>query len=277
MFPADNPWNQRVDGLPVAANSAAIIRSIGAGTGLHPDFGSGLWEGRPIGIPYTVVTKKQKKVRVSFEYADESDPGPYPIPPKVKIEGGSDRHALIVDSSACRLYELYALRKKGSGWRAGSGAIWSLRSNALRPAGWTSRRRGRPADPAGARALRGVRGRRDRPRAPVHRRAAPVAPTSTRRATTRAISTGPNLPPMGLRVRLRASFDTSSFPPQARVVLEALKRFGMIVADNGIELVHHGRSRPALVERRPAHARPRQGLGLRGRGHLVAHALDCQA
>ena len=150
LFPADNPWNQRVDTLPVAANSAAIINSIGANTGLHPDFGSGTWNGGPIGIPYNVVTAAQKKVRVSFDYADESDAGPYPIPAKVKLEYGSDRHALIVDSSACRLYELYALKKNGSRWHAGSGAIWSLNSNALRPAGWTS------ADAAGLQILPGL-------------------------------------------------------------------------------------------------------------------------
>jgi len=139
VFPKSNPWNQRVDSLPVAGNSAQIVNSIGAGTGLHADFGSGLWEGAPIGIPITVVGRRQPKSRVSFEYADDSDRGPYPIPRNVKIEGGrsstGDRHALIVDRSSCRLYELYALYPKGRGWRAGSGAIWSLRSNKLRPAG----------------------------------------------------------------------------------------------------------------------------------------------
>jgi hypothetical protein len=127
VFPKSNPWNQRIDKLPVAASSSQIISSIGAGGGLHADFGSGLWEGAPIGIPITVVGRRQAKSRVSFEYADESDGGPYPIPRNVKIEGGrsstGDRHAIIVDRGSCRLYELFALYPKGSGWRAGSGAI----------------------------------------------------------------------------------------------------------------------------------------------------------
>ena len=138
VFPTDNPWNQRVDRLPVAKNSSAVVDSIGADTGLHPDFGSGLWEGAPIGIPITTVRAGLRKCRVTFDYADESDRGPYPIPANVKIEGGGDRHALIVDRSTCTLYELYALQRRGGGWHAGSGAIWSLRSNRLRPAGWTS-------------------------------------------------------------------------------------------------------------------------------------------
>src|SRR5919202_970426 len=138
VFPASNPWNQRVDSLPVAANSAALVRSIGLDRPVHADFGSGLWEGAPIGIPYDVVTRRTPRVRVSFEYADESDRVAYPIPRGVHVEGGSDRHALLVDRDACRLYELFALRRTANGWHAGSGATWSLRSNRLRPAGWTS-------------------------------------------------------------------------------------------------------------------------------------------
>src|SRR5215211_2307808 len=138
VFPKSNAWNQRVDSIPVAANSDEIVRSIGANGSVHADFGSGLWEGAPIGV----VGKRQKKSRVPFEYADESDRGPYPIPRNVKIEGGrsstGDRHAIIVDRASCRLYEFYALYPKGGGSKAGSGAIWSLRSNKLRPAGWTS-------------------------------------------------------------------------------------------------------------------------------------------
>ena len=232
LFPADNPWNQRVDSLPVASNSDAIISTIGAGTGLHPDFGSGKWDGGPIGIPYNVVTAATKKVPVRFYYGDESDPGPYPIPSKPAIEFGSDHHILVVDSSACRLYELFDARKKGGKWTAGSGAIWSLSSNALRPAGWTS------ADAAGLQILPGL-ARWDEVAAGhidhalrftvQHSRRAYVYP-----ATHYASSlTDPDLPPMGLRLRLRASFDTSTFPAQARVVLEALKRYGMVVADNG--------------------------------------------
>jgi hypothetical protein len=231
-FPADNPWNRRVDGLPVAKSSAAIISSIGADTGLHPDFGSGLWAGRPIGIPYTVVTSTQPRVRVSFDYADESDSGPYPIPRRVRIEGGGDRHALIVDRSSCRLYELYALRRTSQGWHAGSGAIWSLRSNRLRPAGWTS------ADAAGLPILPGL-ARYDEVAAGSINHALRFTVDRTRRAYVyparhyASSLTDPALPPMGLRLRLKASFDTSGFPRQARVVLEALKRYGLVVADNG--------------------------------------------
>jgi len=142
IFPTTNPWNERVDTLPVAANSAQLIESIGLSSGLHPDFGSGLWDGGPIGIPFDVVSRTTPRSRVSFEYADESDKGPYPIPKTVHIEGGrsstGDRHALLLDKDSCKLYELYDLQPKGKSWTAGSGAIWNLRSNALRPPGWTS-------------------------------------------------------------------------------------------------------------------------------------------
>jgi hypothetical protein len=233
VFPASNVWNKRVDRLPVAADSAAIIASIGAETGLHADFGSGLWEGGPIGIPITVVGGSQRRVRVRFEYSDESDRGPYPIPANVKIEGGrasdGDRHAIIVDRSSCRLYELYALYPA---WRAGSGAIWSLRSNRLRPAGWTS------ADAAGLPILPGL-ARYDEVAAGAIRHALRFTVERSRRAYVYPARhfasdlTDPRLPPMGLRVRLKARFDVSRFPRQARVVLVALKRYGMIVADNG--------------------------------------------
>ena len=236
VFPKTNPWNQRVDTLPVAGNSAEIISSIGAGTGLHADFGSGLWAGAPIGIPITVVGRRQAKSRVSFEYADESDRGLYPIPRNVKIEGGrsstGDRHALIFDRNACRLYELYALYPKSHGWRAGSGAIWNLRSNRLRPAGWTS------ADAAGLPILPGL-ARYDEVRRGGIDHALRFTVQRTRRAyvfPARHFASGssdPSLPPMGLRVRLKASFDVGGYPRQARIVLVALKRYGMLVADNG--------------------------------------------
>ena len=150
VFPPSNPWNQRVDKLPVAANSAAMIRSIGLDTPLHADFGSGRYDGQIIGIPYNVVTDATPKVRVSFEYADESDKGPYPITAHPKIEGGSDHHILIVDKSSCTLYELGGAQKTAGGWHAWAGAIWNLRSNALRPATWTS------ADAAGLPILPGL-------------------------------------------------------------------------------------------------------------------------
>jgi hypothetical protein len=232
VFPESSVWNQRVDRLPVATNSAALIRSIGADETLHADFGSGLWEGEKIGIPITVVPGTQSKVPVSFDYAGESDRGPYPIPAGLRIEGGSDRHAVIVDRDSCRLFELYALERRGTSWHAGSGAIWSLRSNRLRPAGWTS------ADAAGLPILPGLarydevaRGRIDH--------ALRFTAERTRRAYVyparhfASDETDASLPPMGLRVRLKASYRISSFPHQARVVLQALKRYGMLVADNG--------------------------------------------
>jgi hypothetical protein len=232
MFPASNPWNQRVDSLPVAANSAAIIATIGAGTGLHPDFGSGTWDGGPIGIPYNVVPATQKKVGVGFYYRDESDRGPYPMPARPKTEWGSDHHVLIVQKGACKLYELYDVKRSGGMWKAGSGAIWSLKSNAVRPAGWTS------ADAAGLPILPGL-ARYDEVAAGAITHALRFTVQRTRRAyvyPARHVAsdlTDANLPPMGLRLRLRADYPTAGFPRQARIVLEALKRYGMMVADNG--------------------------------------------
>jgi hypothetical protein len=231
-FPADNPWNQRVDRLRVARGSAAIVDSIGADTGLHPDFAAGLWDGAPIGIPITTVRAGVPRSRVAFDYSDESDRGPYPIPANVKIEGGGDRHALIVDSSTCTLYELYALRRRGGAWHAGSGAIWSLRSNRLRPAGRTSAdAAGLPIAPGLVRWSEVAAGHIDHAlRFTVERtRRAYVYPARHYASDL----TDPNLPPMGLRVRLRADYPIAGFPRQARIVLTALKRYGMIVADNG--------------------------------------------
>src|SRR5205809_617738 len=138
VFPQTNAWNRPVGKLPVAANSATLIRSIGLDTGLHPDFGSGTWDGGPIGIPFDVVTRKTPRAKVTFEYADESDRVGYPIPKRVHIEYGSDHHALLVERDACRLYELGGLTRASGRWRAWAGAVWNLRSNRLRPAGWTS-------------------------------------------------------------------------------------------------------------------------------------------
>ena len=237
IFPATNAWNQRVDKLPVATNSAGLIQSIGLTTGLHPDFGSGLYDGQPIGIPYDVVSKTTKRFRLAFQYADESDKGPYPIPATVHIEGGrastGDRHALLIDKDTCKLYELYALYPTGSGgWKAGSGAIWNLRSNKLRPVGWTS------ADAAGLPIFPGL-ARYDEVARGVIDHALRFTAAQTRRAYVyparhyASSSDDPSLPPMGLRVRLKASVDISGFPRQARIVLQALKTYGMILADNG--------------------------------------------
>jgi hypothetical protein len=236
VFPANNPWNQRVDKLPVSADSARLISSIGLNAPVHADFGSGKWDGGPIGIPFDVVSKKTARHQVSFEYADESNRVRYPIPTHVHIEGGphasGDRHAILVDKSSCRLYELYDLRHTGHGWTAGSGAVWSLRSNHLRPAGWTS------ADAAGLPIFPGL-ARWDEAKRGVIDHALRFTAAETRRAYVyparhyASSSNDPALPPMGLRVRLKASVDVASFPKQARVVLVALQRYGMILADNG--------------------------------------------
>ncbi len=236
IFPAGNAWNERVDTLPVASDSAQLIASIGLDTGLHPDFGSGLYDGQPIGIPYDVVSHTTPRSKVRFDYADESDKGPYPIPKTVHIEGGrastGDRHAILVDKDACKLYELYALYPTSSGWKAGSGAIWSLTSNKLRPAGWTS------ADAAGLPIFPGL-ARYDEVARGVIDHALRFTAERTRRAYVyparhyASSSSDPSLPPMGLRVRLKASVDISGFPRQARIVLQALKTYGMILADNG--------------------------------------------
>src|SRR3954470_15235069 len=238
VFPASNPWNRRVDGLPVRADSARLIGSIGAGTGLHPDFGTGR-----IGIPYAVVSRRTPRVRVSFDYADESDRGPYPIPANPPIEAGSDRHILLVDRDACRLYELFAAERRAGGWHAGSGAIWSLRSDRVRPAGWTS------ADAAGLPILPGL-ARYPEVRAGAIHHALRFTVPRTRRAYIyparhyASSSTDPALPPMGLRLRLRADFPVGGFPRQARVVLRALKRYGMILADNGSAIYITGAPSP---------------------------------
>ena len=237
IFPAGNAWNERVDALPVAANSAQMIASIGLDTGLHPDFGSGLYDGQPIGIPFDVVSKSTPRSHVSFGYSDESDHVAYPIPKTVHIEGGrastGDRHAILVDKSACRLYELFALYPTSSGgWKAGSGATWNLQSNHLRPAGWTS------ADAAGLPIFPGL-ARYDEVARGVIDHALRFTAARTRRAFIyparhyASPSNDPSLPPMGLRVRLKASVDISGFPRQARIVLQALKTYGMILADNG--------------------------------------------
>jgi hypothetical protein len=228
IFPASNPWNQRVDQLPVAANSDAIVAEIGAGDPLHPDFGT------QYGIPFTVVGGGQPKVPVSFDYADESDRGPYPIPPNVPLENGGDSHALVVDRADCKLYELYDAHAQngGASWHAGSGAIWSLRSNKLRPKGWTS------ADAAGLPILPGLARYDDVRRGSIdHALRFTVSRTRNSfvfpaRHFASSLSDA-NLPPMGLRFRLKRSFDVSKYPRQARIVLVALKRYGMLVADNG--------------------------------------------
>jgi hypothetical protein len=236
LFPSSFATNQRVDTLPVAADSNAIVRSIGVDGGIHADFGAGLWDGGPIGIPYDVVGRRTHRSRVRFDYADESDRARYPIPRGVHIEGGNasegDRHALLVDRSRCKLFELYALRKENGRWTAGSGATWSLERPRLRPSGWTSAdAAGLPILPLLARYPEVKRGRI------TH--ALRMTVSQTRRAFVfparhfASSETDPALPRMGERLRLKASVDISGLPRQARIVAQAMKEYGLIVADNG--------------------------------------------
>jgi len=236
MLPADDIWNTRVDALPVHVRSAVWIRSIGDGVTLHADFGSGTWNGGPIGIPYIVVPGTQPRVPVRFEYADESDPGPYPIPPDAPIEGGAhsdgDRHILVVDRDGCRLWETWSTYPEGDGWRAGSGAVFDLRSSGLRPDGWTS------ADAAGLPILPGL-ARYDEVAAGAIRHAIRFTAERTQRAylwparhfASRIVD--PDVPPMGARLRLKADVDLSGFSPEVRVILQAFKAYGIVLADNG--------------------------------------------
>jgi hypothetical protein len=243
IFPHSNVWNRRIDEYAVASNSATMINAIGLTRGLHMDFGS--YAG--YGIPYQVVTSATPRSTVSFEYDDESDQVGYPIPANPLIEGGpgadGDRHILMVDKDACRLYELFAAYRSGGQWYAGSGATWDLRSNALRPAGWTS------ADAAGLPILPGLV-RYDEVAAGAIKHALRFTTRTTRRAYIyparhyASSSSSTSLPPMGLRVRLKASYSTSGFSPHARVIAEALKRYGMILADNGSPWYISGMSDP---------------------------------
>ncbi|GIH10977.1 hypothetical protein Rhe02_90440 [Rhizocola hellebori] len=236
-FPADNVWRAEVASLPVHRSSAAFIASIGAASTMHPDFGAGLWEGAPIGIPVTTVKPGQATVKVTFQYARESDAGPYPVPAGVAIEGGptssGDRHIILHDPAACRLYELFAAYPTGNGgWKAGSGAIFDLRSNKLRPAGWTS------ADAAGLPIWAGLVRYPEMAKGKIDH-ALRITVPRTRNAYVwparhaASDSTDAALPPMGLRLRLKAGVDTSKLPQQARVIAEAMKRYGVIIADNG--------------------------------------------
>lgn len=229
VFPPSNAINQDISKAPVDPRSAAYIRAIGADDTLHADFGGG----GAYGIPYQVVPASQRRVPITFTaYGDESDPGPYPIPPKAKVENGGDRHVLVAQRGTCRLYELYAARKSGRGWRADSGAVFDLRTGTPRPAGWTSAdAAGLPILPLLARYDEVAAGEiRHALRFTVSRsQAGYVAPARHLASSDR----DPDLPPMGLRLRLKASYPTGGFRGQARVVLTALKRYGMIVADNG--------------------------------------------
>ncbi len=240
IFPSDNnPWNQNISAAPVDPNSANLIASVGLDTTLHPDFGTE-WEGAPNGIPYVVVSGTQRRVPITFTaYGEESDPGPYPVPPDAPIEGGpngsGDRHVIIIDRDNWKLYELFAASpvNKGASWEAEGGAVFDLNSNANRPAGWTS------ADAAGLPIFPGLV-RYDE----VHElkeitHALRFTAQRTRRAYVAPArhfasdNSDPNLPPMGLRVRLKAAYDISKFSPAIQVILRAMKKYGMLLADNG--------------------------------------------
>ena len=232
IFPTSNPINQDISRAPVDPNSAGYIASIGAAVHLHADFGAN----PSYGIPYVVVGSRQPKVPIKFtEFGEESDPGPYPIPANAPVEGAGeagDRHVLVLQKDACRLYELYHALRSGAGWEAGSGAVFNLRSNALRPAGWTSAdAAGLPIFPLLVRYPEARSGRIDHAlRVTVERTQRGYIHPATHLASA---STDPSLPPMGLRLRLKASFDLAGYHGQALVVLRALRRYGLIVADNG--------------------------------------------
>jgi hypothetical protein len=232
VFPAGNALNEDISKTPVDPNSAAYVGSIGASVDLHADFGAN----PSYGIPYTVVKRAQPKVPIEFsEYGEESDRGPYPIPPNAPVEGAGeegDRHVLVMQEGSCKLYELYSAQRTGSGWEAGSGAVFNLRSNALRPEGWTSAdAAGLPIFPLLARYPEVHAGQIDHAlRVTVPRTQAGYIHPATHLASS---STDASLPPMGLRLRLKASFSLASYHGQALVILRALKRYGLIVADNG--------------------------------------------
>ena len=248
LLPDDSPWNQYISAAPVDPNSDAILARIGLDTKLHADFGNE-WEGKPIGIPYVVVGGDQEKVPVSFEYADESDPGPYPIPPDAPIEGGpdgdGDRHVLVLDRDAGTLYEMfYAFPDGSGGWKAGGGAIWNLNETQVREAYWTS------ADAAGLPILPGLVRHDEAVEKGVIPHALRFTLSKTRRAFVPPAShyaseaTDEDLPPMGMRVRLKADYDISGFPPEAQTILQALKTYGMILADNGSDIFISGTHDP---------------------------------
>jgi hypothetical protein len=235
-FPADNWWHADVSQLPEHARSAAWISHMDRGVDLHPDFGPSYGDGPNYGIPITVVGKKHSKTKVSFDYSSESDHVRYPLGRDTKIEGGrgsdGDRHAIIVDKSTCKLYELYATEESGGRWHAGSGAVWSLRKNKLRPDGWTS------ADAAGLPILPGLlRWDEVKKNRIDHAIRFTVPETSQSHlwpARHDAGSTSsPDYPPMGARFRLSASYDASRLSPYAQNVVAAMKKYGLVLADNG--------------------------------------------
>jgi hypothetical protein len=236
VLPANSIWHSDVSHLPVHPKSNQYVSSIGSSAHAHADFGSGTWDGGPIGIPFDVVDAGQSGTSVTFDYDDESDHVAYPIPGNPSIEGGpnatGDRHVIIVDNSSCTLYELFAAYPDGDGtWHAGSGAVWNLNSNNLRPDTWTS------ADAAGLPILPGLVRYDEVASGRIDHAIRVTVPRSDRSylwpARHQAGTADPNLPPMGLRLRLKAQFDASAYPHDDQVILQAMKTYGLIVADNG--------------------------------------------
>jgi hypothetical protein len=233
IFPADNPWNTDISKEAVDPNSANLIAGIGNEIHLHPDFGT-VWENSPIGIPFNVVGGNQPLVPITFRYNSESDPGPYPIPPDALIESGSDRHIIILDTAHRKLYEVFAaVKNQNNSWSAGSGAIFDLTSNALRHDFWTS------ADAAGLPIFPGLVRYEEVIEKGVINHALRFTVQNSRNSFVHPATHGAsnsrnvNYPPMGMRVRLKAAFDISGFSPHIQVILKALKKYGMFVADNG--------------------------------------------
>jgi hypothetical protein len=232
IFPANNALNEEIANAPVSADSAQYVESIGLSAHLHPDFG----RNKSYGIPFKVVSEKQAKVPIDFtEYPEESEPGPYPIPLNAPIEGAGeegDRHVLVLQRGTCMLYELYGAERSGAGWTASNGAVFNLRSNALRPEGWTS------ADAAGLPILP-LLARYPEVKTGAIKHALRVTVPRTQKGYIHpathfaSSSTDASLPPMGLRLRLKADYSLAGVSGQALVILEALKRYGLIVADNG--------------------------------------------
>ncbi|MFA6475690.1 MAG: hypothetical protein WCV88_05885 [Patescibacteria group bacterium] len=241
VFPKSNAWNQAISDYPVHQNSAQYIAAIGLDSNLHPDFG----ENQTYGIPFTKVDAAQPDVAITFTaYGDESDPGPYPIPENAKVESGSDHHVLVLDKSTCLLYELYNAvnNAANAGWSADSGAVWDLSSNDLRPESWTS------ADAAGLPILPGLVRYKEVKQGAIHHAIRFTAPDTQNGwihpATHQAGSADTSLPPMGLRVRLKADYDITSYTGQAKVILKAMKKYGLILSDNGSPWYFTGATNP---------------------------------
>ncbi len=231
VFPVEHFWNTPIDNLPVHSSSSNWIERISLEKGLHPDFGSGTWNGKRIGIPYNLADVRTPQVTFIFNYAEESDPGPYPLPSNALIEEGDDHHLLVVDTRSCKLYELYKVRQTTKGWEADSGAIFDLASFTLRPDGWTS------ADAAGLPILPGLVRYEEVAEGEIKHALRFTADWTSANhlwpARHHAATGDAKDPPMGMRVRLRADFDISGFSPNVQVILKALKKYGMVLADNG--------------------------------------------